>query len=84
MHCEKCGQSMLVESQKDPWCMYQIKDGKVINKLFHPDAIPDGWFDSPKAAKAATTEPQVEVKRGPGRPKKVIDDNSSGFNQLVS
>jgi hypothetical protein len=61
MICDKCGQEV-AEDQKDPWCMYQMKDGKVISQLFHPDQIPEGWHDSPKAAQAAVT------KRGPGRP----------------
>lgn len=79
MLCQKCGQPVVVKPKKDPWCMYQCKDGKVINKLFQPDAIPDGWFDSPKAAKKA-----AKTKKGSGQLKKVINDNSSGLNQLVS
>ncbi len=35
----------------DPWCMYQFKNGVVINDMFLPHQIPEGWYDSPKAAK---------------------------------
>ena len=60
--------------------MYQLKDGKVINQLLHPDHIPDGWHDSPKAANAAT---EIVPKKKPGRPKKVTNDDSTGHhNQL--
>jgi len=55
MICSKCGHN---DSEKahslDPWCMYQVKDGVVINAMFLPDRIPEGWYDSPKAAKQAT------------------------------
>ena len=81
MNCEHCGQNIPVESQRlDPWCMYQIKDGKVISQLFDPLAIPDGWYDSPKAAK----EP-VKVKRT-RRTKEQIEadnDNSTGTNRQL-
>jgi len=54
MICSKCGHN---DSEKphslDPWCMYQVKDGVVINAMFLPDRIPEGWYDSPKAAKHA-------------------------------
>ena len=54
MKCEHCG-NVINEIKKDPWCMYQVKDGAVVSKMFHPDQIPKGWHDSPRAAKAAKT-----------------------------
>lgn len=33
------------------WCMYKVVEGKVTTGMFLPDAIPDGWYDSPGAAK---------------------------------
>lgn len=68
---------------KDPWCMYQYKDGKVVSDLFNPDHIPEGWYDSPRSAKAGALLDVVEPKKR-GRPKKVDDGNGSGLNQLVS
>ena len=73
--------------------MYQVKNGQVINKLFHPDRIPEGWYDSPKAAKAALEQPKIEkAEEAPEEaPKKIdlrtkegralkaqLDDNSPG------
>ena len=52
MICTNCGHDNTVTAVKDPWCMYRVENGQVINKLFDPDNIPTGWFDSPKAAKA--------------------------------
>ncbi len=41
--------------------MYQVKDGQVIDQLFNPDDVPKGWYDSPKAAKAAKpTKPKLQ------------------------
>ena len=71
MKCPNCGHDDSPESHVvDPWCMYQVKDGKVINDLFLPHLIPEGWHDSPKAAKAAVEakveqpkpEPKIEAK----------------------
>jgi len=53
MKCESCGNEIKENAHKDPWCMYQLVEGKIINKLFHPDEIPNGWYDSPKAARSA-------------------------------
>ena len=51
MICTKCGHDNTVTAVKDPWCMYRVENGLIINKLFDPDKIPGGWFDSPKAAR---------------------------------
>ncbi len=60
MICDKCGSK--IESKKDPWCMYKVENGKVISRLFHPDAIPKGWADSPQAAKSLLNKP-VKAKK---------------------
>ena len=61
MICEKCGHKLTQKAEKDPWCMYQVKDGQVINQMFDPDDVPKGWYDSPKAAKAAKpTKPKLQ------------------------
>ncbi|MBL4664262.1 MAG: hypothetical protein JKY22_12090 [Flavobacteriaceae bacterium] len=52
MVCTECGHDNSAVAAKDPWCMYKFENGQVVNKLFDPDKIPKGWFDSPKAAKA--------------------------------
>lgn len=48
----------------DKTCRYQVKDGEVINQLFpmgNKDwKIPNGWYDSPKAAKAAAEKKALE------------------------
>ena len=77
MICKKCGYDDSVENQKhnhDPWCMYQVKGGEVINDMFHPDRIPDGWYDSPGAAKEAV---KLKNKKKPGRPAKVDTNGNS-------
>lgn len=74
MGCPHCSESLELEVKKDPWRMYQMKEGKLDSQLFHPDQIPDGWHDSPGSAKAATE------KKKPGPKPKVKDDNSSGIN----
>lgn len=62
-------------------CRYQIKDGEVINQLFpmgNKDwKISKGWYESPKAAKAAGAK-SLETKLGKS------DDNSSRFNKQLS
>ena len=65
MICSHCG-----EASKNPWHMYKVEGGEVINRLFTPGHIPDGWYDSPKAAKAALEQPSkvtieqpVKIKR---------------------
>jgi len=58
MICSKCGHDNVQKPHSlDPWCMYQVKDGVVINAMFLPDRIPKGWYDSPKAAKQALIDP---------------------------
>jgi len=58
MICSKCGHDNAEKPHSlDPWCMYQVKDGVVINAMFLPDRIPEGWYDSPKAAKQALIDP---------------------------
>lgn len=73
MICSKCGHDNTVKSHTiDPWCMYQVKGGEVINAMFLPDRIPEGWFDSPKAAKAADTPKTTNTeKKKASRPRKV-------------
>lgn len=55
MICDRCGAVTAVKAEKDPWCMYRLEGDKVINKLFDPDKIPSGWYDSPRAAMAGKT-----------------------------
>ena len=63
MICSKCGHDNAQKPHSlDPWCMYQVKDGKIINDLFLPHMIPEGWYDSPKTAKAAI-EPKKDGLR---------------------
>ena len=81
MLCKACGQEIIKE-QKDRWCMYQVQDGKVVDQLFHPDVIPDGWYESPALAKASVTDVPEPKRRG--RPPKVTHDNSAGFDQHIS
>jgi hypothetical protein len=80
MICEKCGHNDQIP-EKDEWCMYQVKDGLVINQMFHPDRIPKGWFDSPKAAKSAK-KPRAKKATNAGLTIGGSDGNSTGFNQL--
>lgn len=93
MICKKCGHDNTEEAQSvDPWCRYQVRDGVMIDKLFLPHLIPEGWYDSPGAAKAAF-EPKVTIisaeatlesplKKVDGRTKAAkqakLDVNSSG------
>ena len=75
MFCKECGQ-VIGEAAKDPWCMYRFENGQVINKMFHPDQIPEGWYDSPKAATAAVKEAET-LGKPDKKPKKA---NSAGLN----
>lgn len=82
MICEHCGKPAQAakKQSKDPWCMYQVKDGAVINQLFHPDRIPDGWYDSPKAAKAALEKPKpakIDLRTKEGRAMKAKSNDDS-------
>ncbi len=89
MICSNCGHDSAKTHAVDPWCMYQVRDGVVVNELFLPHLIPEGWYDSPKAAKAAVkvVEPPIErvsvvTKKTDGRTKAgkkaKLDVNSSG------
>ena len=91
MICNKCGHDNTEEAHSgDPWCMYQVKDGKVIDAMFLPNRIPEGWYDSPGAAKAAVVvePPKVQkgrwekvdgrTKEGKAAKKVQVDVNSSG------
>jgi hypothetical protein len=78
MICPHCGKEVEEVAKKDPWCMYQVKDGKVINQLFDPDQIPEGWYDSPKAAKLAAQKRKRRTKE------EMKHDDSAGLNRLVS
>ena len=61
MICSKCGHDNAQKPHSlDPWCMYQVKGGVVINAMFLPDRIPEGWYDSPKAARNALIENATE------------------------
>tara|TARA_R110000803_G_scaffold210685_4_gene283239 strand:- start:8674 stop:8907 length:234 start_codon:yes stop_codon:yes gene_type:complete len=63
MICNRCGfDNSIVEESTDPCFMYQVQGNEVKGEKFHPRKIPDGWYDSPKAAKAAL-EVKVEVKQ---------------------
>ena len=78
MFCDKCGQP--TEGKiKDPWCMYKFENGQVINQLFHPDQIPDGWHDSPGAATVAVKEEDVQSEPDLSK-KKPPKANSKGLN----
>ena len=72
----------------DPCYMYQVFNGVVEARLFDPREIPDDWYDSPKAAKAAL------IKKVEDKPKKLscgqktvkvakaqTDDDSTGFDK---
>lgn len=82
MICEKCGHDnkAVKKHSVDPWCMYQVKDGKVINDLFLPHLIPDGWYDSPGAAKEAVEKIDGRTKEG-RELKAQVDGNSSRPDQ---
>jgi len=91
MICDKCGHETAGKPSRDPWCMYQVRGGKVINKLFDPTQIPDGWYDSPSAAQGAVDEQQIkeiEAVKTPDieepKTEEVTNDNSSRLNHLRS
>jgi len=82
MICSKCGHN---DSEKahslDPWCMYQVKDGVVINAMFLPDRIPEGWYDSPKAATLARIdELDAEINRETAM--EIIGEPQSSANKV--
>ena len=53
MICKRCNyDNSIVEVSTDPCWAYKLVNGEVKGELFHPKEIPEGWFDSPKAAKA--------------------------------
>ena len=88
MKCEHCGHEATETPKQDPWCMYQVNGaGVVIDQDFDPDNIPDGWYDSPGAAKLAIAETakepsKVDMRSKEGRALKAAqDDNSTGINQ---
>ncbi len=59
MICSHCG-----EESPNAWCMYQLEGDRVISKLFTESHIPEGWYDSPKAARASKeVKKEVKVKR---------------------
>lgn len=54
-----------------PIWKYRVSEGQPEAKLFpNSDDIPEGWHDSPDAAAQPVEE--VETKRGPGRPRKIM------------
>ena len=93
MKCERCGFDNSVEEvSTDPCWMYQLQGSEVKSELFDPRKIPEGWYDSPKAAKAALVPkaeaPKIEApKKVDGRSKAARlakareNDDSTGFNQ---
>jgi len=84
MICEKCGSEVLEKPKKDPWCMYKFVDGKVVSKLFDPDQIPMGWYDSPKAAKLGGVLEQAEPKqRRKRRTKQEMEEAKILESQIV-
>ena len=87
MICKQCGHdNNIIEESTDPCFMYQIQGSEVKGELFHPKQVPEGWYDSPKAAKAAKSEPKAE-KKVDGRSKAArllrtqSDDNSTGIDK---
>ena len=63
----------------DPYWMYKVKKGQVASKLFDTKKEPKGWYDSPKAAKAAKEESEIDLATAEA----LDDDNSTGsHNQL--
>ena len=85
MICNQCGHNnTIIEESTDPCWMYQVQGSEVKGELFHPKQVPNGWYDSPKAAKAP--KPQVE-KKVDGRSKEARlakaekDDDSTGIDQ---
>lgn len=88
MICKSCGSIIEDKVEKDPWCMYKLQNGKVINQLFRPDKIPRGWHDSPgaamakgkkKQAKIHVPQPELEVDIFHVEPE-VIDGDSARVN----
>ena len=62
MICNQCGyNNTIIEESTDPCWMYQVQGSEVKGELFHPKQVPNGWYDSPKAAKAALI-PKAEPK----------------------
>lgn len=90
MLCEKCGHKMQHKVARDPWCMYQLVDDRVISALFDPDEIPEGWYDSPKAARLGAapkrtrrTKAEIEADKLAEEQAKLgeSDGDSTGHNQ---
>ena len=76
MICKKCGHDNSAKAHSgDPWCMYQVKDGKVIDAMFLPSRIPEGWYDSPGAAKAAVVVEPPKVEK--------VSASISGLTQKI-
>tara|TARA_R110000803_G_scaffold91610_1_gene159138 strand:- start:452 stop:658 length:207 start_codon:yes stop_codon:yes gene_type:complete len=68
--------------------MYKVVNGEVKGELFDPREIPEGWYDSPKAAKAALIlKAEVKTKKQScgQKTEKVAkaqnNDDSTGFNK---
>ncbi|WP_299077179.1 hypothetical protein [uncultured Paraglaciecola sp.] len=87
MICKQCGcDSEYKVQSRDPWCMYKIRDGRVVSETFDPLYVPNGWHDSPKAAKEAEARKaiplEIKSKNRSKKPKKVKNNvNGSGFNK---
>lgn len=61
MKCTHCGSEIAQRPSRDPWCMYKLENDVVINMLFDPNNIPDGWYDSPRAARLGVHDPVPPV-----------------------
>ncbi len=55
----------------DKWYMYQVQGSDVKSELFDPDKIPDGWYDSPGAAKAACEPKNAIIQEAPEQEVKI-------------
>lgn len=90
MKCDRCGhENKPKAAPSDPCWMYQVVKGTVKSQMFDPREVPEGWYDSPPAAKKALEEPkkESEPKKIDGRSKharsmKAQDnDNSTGTDK---
>jgi len=85
MKCDQCGHEVAERPSVDPWCMYKMENGKVINAMFDPTQIPEGWYDSPGAAfKALPVEELFDPEKIEPKAKKVANDNSARPDNLRS
>lgn len=62
----------------EPYYMYKVAKGEVKGKLFDTPKLPSGWFDSPKAARAAVEAKKLEKRLGGSN-----DNSSRNSQQLI-